>query len=148
MLRCEKGLPVITFYFYKTDHFVSQKFVFFHKSLMQNFKCLLNLIFLNSSQLSKEHVIYFFTREHCHLQSQNGTNASLPPAPPAVQSQAPLLTCGSCWTAAHGINSSSYSWQPFSHPHIQYFISQLELAVSSTGILESIKNFTILKSFI
>jgi hypothetical protein len=28
MLRCEKGLPVITFYFYKTDHFVSQKLVF------------------------------------------------------------------------------------------------------------------------
>jgi hypothetical protein len=45
-------------------------------------------------------------------------------------------------TAAH------YSWQPFSHPHTQCFISQLELAVSSTGILERIKNFTIPKSFI
>jgi hypothetical protein len=32
--RCEKGLPVITFYFYKTDHFVSQKLVFFYKSLV------------------------------------------------------------------------------------------------------------------
>ena len=58
------------------------------------------------------------------------------------------LTCGSCWTAAHGINSSSYSWQPFSHPHTQCFISQLELTVSSTGILERIKNFIISKSFI
>jgi hypothetical protein len=33
-------------------------------------------------------------------------------------------------------------------PHIQCFMSQLELAVSSTGILERIKNFTIPKSFI
>jgi hypothetical protein len=33
-------------------------------------------------------------------------------------------------------------------PHTQCFISQLELAVSSTGILERIKNFTIPKSFI
>jgi hypothetical protein len=34
------------------------------------------------------------------------------------------------------------------NPHTQYFISQLGLAVSSTGILERIKNFTIPKSFI
>jgi hypothetical protein len=33
-------------------------------------------------------------------------------------------------------------------PHTQCFMSQLELAVSSTGILERIKNFTIPKSFI
>jgi hypothetical protein len=33
-------------------------------------------------------------------------------------------------------------------PHKQCFISQLELAVSSTGILERIKNFIIPKSFI
>jgi hypothetical protein len=46
------------------------------------------------------------------------------------------------------INSSSYSCQPYSHPHTQWFISQLELTVSSTGILERIKNFTIPKSFI
>jgi hypothetical protein len=32
--------------------------------------------------------------------------------------------------------------------HTQWFVSQLELAVSSTGILERIKNFTIPKSFI
>jgi hypothetical protein len=68
------------------------------------------------------------------------------PSPPTVQSQAPLLTCGSCWTAAQGINSSSNSWQPFLHT--QWFISQLELTVYSTGILERIKNFTIPKSFI
>jgi hypothetical protein len=36
----------------------------------------------------------------------------------------------------------------FSHPHTQWFISQLELTFSSTGILERIKNFTIPKSFI
>jgi hypothetical protein len=42
MLKFEKGLPVITFYFYKTDHFVSQKLAFFYKSLVQNFKSLLN----------------------------------------------------------------------------------------------------------
>jgi hypothetical protein len=33
-------------------------------------------------------------------------------------------------------------------PHTQWFISQLELTVSSTGILERIKNFTIPKIFI
>jgi hypothetical protein len=32
--------------------------------------------------------------------------------------------------------------------HTQCFISQLELAISSTGILERIKNFTVPKSFI
>ena len=62
-----------------------------------------------------------------------------PPAAPAVQSQAPLLTCGSCWTSAHGINSSSYSWQPFSHPHTQWFISQLELTVSSQEYLKELR---------
>jgi hypothetical protein len=51
-------------------------------------------------------------------------------------------------TAAHGINSSSNSWQPFSQLNTQWFISLLELAVYSTGILERIKNFTIPKSFI
>jgi hypothetical protein len=63
------------------------------------------------------------------------------PSPHTVLSQALLLTCGSCWAAAHGINSSSHSWQPFSHPNTQWFISQLELTVSSTGILGRIKNF-------
>jgi hypothetical protein len=33
-------------------------------------------------------------------------------------------------------------------PHTQWFISQLGLTVSSTGMLERIKNFTIPKSFI
>jgi hypothetical protein len=33
-IRCEKGLAVITFYSYKFDHFVSQKLVFFHQSLV------------------------------------------------------------------------------------------------------------------
>jgi hypothetical protein len=45
-------------------------------------------------------------------------------------------------TAAHTAGSLTHP------PHTQYFISQLELAVSSTGILERIKNFTIPKSFI
>ena len=79
VLRSEKGLPVITFYLSKTDHFVSQKLVFFHESLVLNFKSLLNLIFFNNSQPSKVHVIYLFNREHYYLKSQNGTNASLPP---------------------------------------------------------------------
>jgi hypothetical protein len=47
-------------------------------------------------------------------------------------------------TAAHTAGSLSHT----PTPHTQYFISQLELAVSSTGILERIKNFTIPKSFI
>ncbi len=45
MIRCEKGLPVITFYFYQTDQFVSQQKIFFHQSVVLNFKHLLNLIF-------------------------------------------------------------------------------------------------------
>ncbi len=31
---CEKGFAVITFYSYKFDHFVSQKLVFLHQSLV------------------------------------------------------------------------------------------------------------------
>jgi hypothetical protein len=50
-----------------------------------------------------------------------------------------LLDSSSCWTAAHGINSSSYSWQPFSHPHTQWFISQLELTVSSQEYLKELR---------
>ena len=45
MIRCEKGSPVITFYFYQTDQFVSQQKSFFHQSLVLNFKHLINLIF-------------------------------------------------------------------------------------------------------
>jgi hypothetical protein len=36
----------------------------------------------------------------------------------------------------------------FLTPHTQWFISQLELTVYSTGILERIKNFTVPKSFL
>jgi hypothetical protein len=36
----------------------------------------------------------------------------------------------------------------FLTPHTQWFISQLELRVYSTGILKGIKNFTIPKGFI
>jgi hypothetical protein len=45
-------------------------------------------------------------------------------------------------TAAHTAGSLPHT------PHTQWFISQLELTVSSTGILERIKNFTIPKRFI
>jgi hypothetical protein len=45
-------------------------------------------------------------------------------------------------TAADTAGSLSHT------PHTQCFISQLELAVSSTGILGRNKNFTIPKSFI
>jgi hypothetical protein len=45
-------------------------------------------------------------------------------------------------TAAQTAGSLSHT------PHTQWFISQLELTVYSTGILERIKNFTISKSFI
>ena len=37
-LRCEKGLPVITFYSYNFDQFVSQKLVFFSSKLSVKFK--------------------------------------------------------------------------------------------------------------
>jgi hypothetical protein len=43
-MRCEKGLPVISFYFYQTDHLVSQKRVFLSKFCVK-FENLLNLIF-------------------------------------------------------------------------------------------------------
>ncbi len=96
-------------------------------------------------------MIYFLHRKHCHLESQNETNASLPPAPPIVQSQAPLLTCGSCWTAGqrHMASTAAHTAGSLTHtPHTQCFMSQLELTVSSTGILERIMNFTVPKSFI
>ncbi len=38
IMRCEKGLPVITFYFYQTDHFVSQKKSFFSSKFSVKFK--------------------------------------------------------------------------------------------------------------
>jgi hypothetical protein len=67
-----------------------------------------------------------------------------PPAAPAVQSQATLLTCGSCWTVAHGINSSSYSWQPFSHPPhtVVYFTAGINSFF--TGILDYLIELRIL----
>jgi hypothetical protein len=148
MLRCEKGLPVITIYFYKTDHFVSQKLLFFHKNIVLNFKSLLNLIFLNNSQLSKEYVIYFFPREHCHLQSQNGTKASLPPHH-ILSNHSPLSSHAAAAGQQHMASTAADTAGSLTHtPHTQWFISQLELTVSSTGILEIIKNFTIPKSFI
>jgi hypothetical protein len=118
MLRCEKGLAVITFYFYKTDHFVSQILVFFSSKLSVKFE--------KFAQVDLKKIIHNF-QIICNLILKQRTlpstvtewnqSISLPPAPPTFQSQAPLLTCCSCWTAAHGTNSSSYSWQPFSHPH-------------------------------
>jgi hypothetical protein len=45
-------------------------------------------------------------------------------------------------TAAHTAGSLTHTL------HTQWFISQLELAVSSTGTLERIKKFNIPKSFI
>jgi hypothetical protein len=45
-------------------------------------------------------------------------------------------------TAAHTAGRLTHT------PHTQCFISQLGLAVSSTGILERNRNFTIPKSFI
>jgi hypothetical protein len=44
-------------------------------------------------------------------------------------------------TAAHTAGSLTHT------PHTQWFISQLEGTVSSTGILERIKNFIIPKRF-
>jgi hypothetical protein len=57
-VRCEKGLPVITFYFYQTDHFVSQKRVFFSKFSVK-FEKFAQFDFLKKiSQLLKKYVIY------------------------------------------------------------------------------------------
>ncbi len=38
MMRCEKGLPVIAFNFYQTDHFVSQKKIFFSSKFSVKFE--------------------------------------------------------------------------------------------------------------
>ncbi len=37
-MRCEKGLRVITFYFYQTDHFESQKKGFFPSKFSVKFE--------------------------------------------------------------------------------------------------------------
>jgi hypothetical protein len=63
-------------------------------------------------------------------------NLSPPPAP-AVQSQARLLTCGSCWTAAH--QQQLIQLAAFLTPHTQWFISQLEVTVSSQEYLKELK---------
>ncbi len=140
---------LLHFIFIKLTILYYKKRVFFSSKFSVKFKKF-NWIwfFLNISQHFKKYVIYCLVWEHCHLQSQNETKTFFPPSPPTVQSQAPLLTCGSCWIAAHGIKSSWYSWQPYSHPPhtVIYFTAGLNSFF--TGILERIKNFTIPKSFI
>jgi hypothetical protein len=115
------------------------KIRFFHQSLVYNLKNFLNLIF-NKYFPTFQLICNLFLRQRTLPPIVTEWNQSIsppppPPSPPTVKSQAPLLTCGSCWTAAHGIISSSYSWQLFLHPHTQWFISQLELTVSCTEIL-------------
>ncbi len=102
----------------------------------------------NISQHFKKYVIYCLNLKTLPPTVTEWNQNISPPSPPTVQSQAPLLTCGSCWTAAHGINSSWYSWQPYSNPPhtVVYFTAGLNSFF--TGILERIKNFTIPKSFI
>ncbi len=46
MLRSEKGSAVITFYFYRTDHFVSQKLFFSPSNLIVKFEKFAKLDFL------------------------------------------------------------------------------------------------------
>jgi len=43
------------------------------------------------------------------------------------------------WHMASAAAHTGYSWQPFSHPPTQWFISQLELTVSSTGYLKELR---------
>jgi hypothetical protein len=62
-----------------------------------------------------------------------------PPAAPAVQSQAPLLTCGSCWTAGTWHQQQLIQQAAFLTPHTQWFISQLELTVSSQEYLKELR---------
>jgi hypothetical protein len=148
ILRCEKDLPVITFYFYKTDHFVSQKFVFFHLKAYCKILKVCSIKFVKNNSLSKEHVIYFFNREHCHLQSQNETNASLPPRH-LLSNHRPLSSHAAAAGQLHMAPTVAHTAGSLSHtPTRSTLYSQLELEVSSTGILERIKNFTISKSFI
>jgi hypothetical protein len=104
-----------------------------------------------NSQLSKEYYIYFLHREHCHLQSQNGTKASLPlhhllsnHRPLSSHAAAPGQLDSGTWHQQQLIQLAAF----LTSPHTQCFISQLELAVSFAGIHERIKNFTFPKSFV
>ncbi len=73
---------VIKFYFYQTDHFVSQKKSFFFIKVYCNIWKICSILFLTKiSQLFKKYVIYCLNWKHCHLQSQNETKTSLPPRP-------------------------------------------------------------------
>jgi hypothetical protein len=58
------------------------------------------------------------------------------------------LLDSSTWNQQQLIQLAAFLTPPHTVTHMQCFISQLELAVSSTGILGRIKNFTIPKSFI
>jgi hypothetical protein len=149
-----EGLPVITFYFYKTDHFVSQKLVFFYKIV--KFEKLLNLIF-KKKFTSFQRICYLFLPQRTLLPTVTEWNQSISPSPPPppttccpITGPSPhmgqLLDSGT-WHQQQLIQLAAF-FTPCSHPQTQCFISQLELAVSSTGILERIKNFTIPKSFI
>jgi hypothetical protein len=71
------------------------------------------------------------------------------PARPLLSNHRPLSSHAAAAGQQHMASTAAHTAGSLSHTaHTQCFISQLELAVSSTGILEIIKNFTIPKSFI
>jgi hypothetical protein len=95
----------LTILYHKKGFFSSKFSVKFEKFAQFDFK----KIFHNFSN----NMLFIAYTENTATYSHRMKPKLSPPSPPTVQSQAPL---GSCWTAAHGINSSSNSWQPFSHP--------------------------------
>jgi hypothetical protein len=72
---------------------------------------------------------------------------NLSPPRHLLSNHRPLSSHGAAAGAAHGINSSSYIWQPFSlTPHTQWFISQMELTVSSQEYLKELRILLFLRA--
>ncbi len=71
-------------------------------------------------------------------------------SPPShlLSNHRPLSSHAAAAGLRHMASTAAQTAGNLSHAHTQWFISQLELTVYSTGILERIKNFTIPKSFI
>ncbi len=74
----------------------------FHQSLVYNLKNLLNVIFTKYFTTFQIICYLLFTLRTLSPTVTKWNQNISPPSPPTVQSQAPLLTCGSCWTAAKG----------------------------------------------
>ncbi len=107
----------------------------------------LNWFFKNISQHFKKYVIYCLDWEHCHLQSQNETKTSLPPRL-LLSNHRPLSSHAAAAGQRHMASRAPDTAGSLTHtPHTQWFISQLELTVSSQEYLKELRILLFQRAF-